>query len=730
MRFGEAKPPARAILEESVRLTRLGTLRPRIRALPNRRRRVTPETMVDPSRPHADAAAADEALVERSVATIRTLAMDAVEKAKSGHPGAPMGLAPLAYALWTSVMRYSAAHPEWPDRDRFVLSAGHASMLQYALLHLTGYRVTREDLRAFRQWGSPAAGHPEHGHCEGVETTTGPLGQGFGNAVGMALAERMLAERFNRPGHAVVDHRTWVIASDGDLMEGVSAEAASLAGHLGLARLCVFYDDNRVTIDGRTDLAFTEDVAARFRAYRWNVLQVPLDAPAAAYAAAADAARASNDRPTLVICRTRIGQGAPHKQDTSEAHGAPLGADEVRLAKRAMGWPEDAQFLVPPEVETHLRAAGRRGVSHVAEWERRMASYRAAWPGDADELDRVLAGGLPSGWEARLPDFAAVAGTRMATRQASGKALNALAAALPELVGGSADLAGSNSTTLAGLPDVQRGAYGGRNLHFGVREHAMGAVLNGLALHGGWRVYGATFLIFSDYMKPAIRLAALMGLPVVYVFTHDSIGVGEDGPTHQPVEQLAGLRAMPGLCVLRPADAAETAEAWRTALSRSGPTALVLTRQTLPVLDRARLASAHGLAGGAYVLREATRGAPRVAILASGSEVEPALGAAERLEAEGVPTRVVSMPSWDLFAARSAAEQEAVLGRDTVRVAVEAAASLGWHRWVGPSGRLVTLDHFGASAPAPRLFQEFGFTAEHVAAEARAALASAPKPTA
>jgi transketolase len=597
-------------------------------------------------------------------------------------------------------------------------------MLQYALLHLTGYALTLEHLKSFRQWGSAAAGHPEHGECEGVETTTGPLGQGLGNAVGMALAERMLAERFNRPGHTVVDHRTWCIASDGDMMEGVASEAASLAGHLGLARLCVFYDDNQITIDGRTSLAFTEDVAARFRAYRWNVLQVPLDAPTAAYVTAAEAARAATDRPTLVVCRTRIAQGAPTKQDTSEAHGSALGPDEVRGAKRALGWPEDAQFLVPPEVSTHMRAAGRRGAGAVAEWERRLVSYRAAYPVEAAELDRVLGGDLPRGWELRLPDFAAQAGTKMATRQASGKVLNALAAALPELIGGSADLAGSNNTALSGFPDVQRGAYGGRNLHFGVREHAMGVVLNGLALHGGWRPYGATFLIFSDYMKPAIRLAALMGQRVTYVFTHDSIGVGEDGPTHQPIEQLAGLRAMPGLCVLRPADAAETAEAWRIALTRRGPTALALTRQALPVLDRRRLGSAAGVARGAYVLREAAQGAPAVTLIATGSEVEVALAAADRLEASGVAARVVSMPSWDLFAALPSAERDAVLGDGVPRVAVEAAASLGWHRWVGPDGGLVTLDRFGASAPAPRLFQELGITADHVVSEARRILAA------
>ncbi len=671
----------------------------------------------------------ERALAERSIGTLKTLAMDAVERARSGHPGTPMALAPLAYALWTQVMSYSAAHPRWPDRDRFVLSCGHASMLLYGALHLSGYPLTLEDIRAFRQWGSPAAGHPERGETEGVETTTGPLGQGIGNAVGMALAERMLAERFNRPGHVVVDHRTWAIASDGDLMEGVSAEAASLAGHLGLSRLCVFYDDNRITIDGRTDLCFSEDVGARFRAYGWNVLHVPLDAPWSAYAEAAEQARRS-ECPTLVVCRTRIAPGAPTKQDTSEAHGAPLGESEIRGAKRSLGWPEDAQFLVPPDVAAHMGAAGARGAARVSDWERRVTAYRAAFPAEAQELERVLAGRLPAGWESRLPSFPA--GQKLATRQASGKTLNALAPSIAELVGGSADLAGSNNTSIAGASDVARGRYGGRILHFGVREHAMGAVLNGMALHGGWRVFGATFLIFSDYMKPAIRLAALMELPVIYVFTHDSIGVGEDGPTHQPIEQLAGLRAIPGLCLLRPADAAETAEAWRVALERHGPTALVLTRQSLPVFDRTPpppgahaspgLAPAAGLRRGGYVLRECPDA--RLTLLATGSEVELALAAADLLAGRGTPARVVSLPSWDLFQALPAFERAVVLGPGTTRVAIEAAASLGWERWIGEGGACVTLDRFGASAPAGRLFQELGFTAEHVAQVALQALAA------
>lgn len=677
-----------------------------------------PQTMSE----HPQGAGTAEAVVaQRSIDTIRTLAMDAVEAAKSGHPGTPMALAPLAYALYGHVMRYSAAHPAWPDRDRFVLSCGHASMLQYAALHLTGFDLSLEQLKAFRQWGSPAAGHPEHGHCPGVETTTGPLGQGIGNGVGLALAERMLAERFNRPGHVVVDHRTWVIASDGDLMEGVAHEAASLAGHLGLGRLCVFYDDNRITIDGRTDLSFSEDVAARFRALRWNVLRVELDAPWSEYVARAEQARRS-EQPTLVICRTRIAQGAPTKQDTSEAHGAPLGAAEVAAAKQNLGWPAGASFLVPDDVRAHLGAAGRRGARDVADWERRMGAYRTAHPDLAAELDRVLRGDLPAGWEQRLPAFPA--GPKLATRQASGKTLNALAPALPELVGGSADLAGSNNTLIAGAADVRAGSYGGRTLHFGIREHGMASVLNGLALHGGLRPYGATFLIFSDYMKPSLRLAALMQLPVIYVLTHDSIGVGEDGPTHQPIEQLAGLRAIPGLTVLRPADATETAEAWRVALGRRGPTALVLTRQALATLDRTRLAPAAGVAQGGYVLREAGRSPAAVTLIASGSEVELALGVAERLEALGTGARVVSLPSFDLFAARPAAEREAVLAPGTLRVGLEAAASLGWHRWVGEDGLLVTLDRFGASAPAARLFQEFGFSVEGVVQRVQAALAA------
>lgn len=660
----------------------------------------------------------------RTIDTLRTLAMDAVERARSGHPGTPMALAPLAYALWTEVLSYDSADPAWPDRDRFVLSCGHASMLLYGVLHLTGYPLSLEDLRAFRQLGSPAAGHPERGEVPGVETTTGPLGQGVGNAVGLALAERLLAARYNRPGHVVVDHRTWAIASDGDLMEGVCAEAVSLAGHLGLGRLTVFWDDNRITIDGATDLAFSEDVGARFAACGWQVLRVGMGAAPGDYARAAREAMAEPDRPTLVICRTRIAEGSPGKVGTSAAHGAPLGAAEVRATKRALGWPEDAEFLVPEDVGAHMLAAGRRGGAARRDWERRFEAYRAAHPAAAAELERAWRGELPAGWQDALPRFEP--GRALATRQASGAVLAALAPHLPELVGGSADLAGSNNTTIPGADDVRRGAYAGRTLHFGVREHAMGAVLNGLALHGGLRPYGATFLIFSDYMRPAIRLAALMRLPVIYVFTHDSIGVGEDGPTHQPVEHLASLRAIPGLTVVRPADAAETVEAWRLALESPGPVALCLSRQALPTLDRARLGPAEGLARGGYVLLE---GAPRpdVVLLATGSEVAVALAAAERLRGEGVVARVLSLPCWERFEALAEAEREALMGGATVRVAVEAGASLGWHRWVGPRGAIVALDRFGASGPGPRLMEHFGFTPERVAEATRRALAAAER---
>ena len=656
--------------------------------------------------------------------TIRTLAMDAVELARSGHPGTPMALAPLAYLLYTRHLRHSPRHPLWPDRDRFVLSAGHASALLYATLHLAGYDLPLEEVRNFRQWGSRTPGHPEHGHTPGVETTTGPLGQGFANAVGMALAESHLAARFNRPGHAVVDHRTYVVASDGDMMEGISHEAASLAGHLALGRLIAYYDDNRISIEGPTDLAFSEDVGRRFEAYGWHVQRVPDGNDLAALDAATLAAQAEASRPSLIIVRTHIAYGSPNKQDTAEAHGAPLGKDEVALTKRAYGWPERETFLVPDAARSVGAACAERGAELERAWRGRFAAYEGAHPELAAELRAALAGELPRGWESALPSFSAKDGP-LATRSASGRVLNALAPVVRTLVGGSADLAPSNNTLLEGGGDFSAAEREGRNLHFGVREHGMGGILNGMALHGGVRPYGATFLVFADYMRPSLRLAAMMGLPVVYVFTHDSIGLGEDGPTHQPVEHLAALRAIPNLAVLRPADAQETVEAWRAALlRREGPTALVLTRQKVPALDRAGApAPADGLSRGGYVLAEASGAEPAVVLLGSGSEVALCLGARQLLEAEGVPTRVVSMPCPDLFERQPAAYRDSVLPPAVrARVAVEAGRALGWRRWVGEGGDVVGIERFGASAPAERLFAEFGFTAENVAARARALL--------
>ncbi len=656
---------------------------------------------------------------ELCVNTIRTLSMDAVEKARSGHPGTPMGLALIAEILWSRFLKFDPADPHWPDRDRFVLSCGHASMLLYSLLHLAGYKVGLDDIKAFRQWGSITPGHPEVGMTPGVEATTGPLGQGIGNAVGMALAERMLAARYNRPGAEVVSHRTWVLASDGDIMEGVAAEAVSLAGHLGLERLCVIYDDNRITIDGAVDLALSEDVGARFAACGWQVQHVDGHDPAAV-AAALEAALSGDGKPHLIVARTHIAVGAPTKQDTAAAHGAPLGEEEIRGAKRAYGWDPDAHFLVPDGAGAPLRERAAAGAREREAWAKRMAALEGADPAAASALRRTLAGELPQGWEAKLPDFPAD-GKGMATRSASGKVIAALAEALPELVGGSADLAESNKTDIPGSSSVAAGCYEGRILHFGVREHGMGAILNGLALHGGLRPFGGTFLIFSDYMRPSIRLAALSELPVIYIYTHDSVGLGEDGPTHQPVEHLASLRAMPNLCVIRPADANETAVAWKVALERAhGPTALVLSRQNLPVLDRATLAPAAGAARGAYVLAEASDDTPRLVLLASGSEVAVALAARQELEKEGLPTRVVSVPSWELFAAQPRDYQDAVLLPDvTARLAVEAGARLGWDRWTGSRGDVVALDRFGASAPGEVALEKLGFNSKNVAARAR-----------
>jgi transketolase len=663
-------------------------------------------------------------LDQQCVDTIRTLAMDAVQQANSGHPGTPMALAPLAYVLYTRHLRHSPGRPDWPDRDRFVLSCGHASMLLYATLHLTGYGLSLDDLRRFRQWGSRTPGHPEHGLAPGVETTTGPLGQGFANGVGMAIAEAHLAARFNRPGHEIVNHWTYAFASDGDLMEGISHEAASLAGHLKLGKLIYCYDDNHITIEGTTDLAFSEDVAQRFAGYGWQVLRVADGNDLAALDAALAAARAEPARPSLVIVRTHIAWGSPHKQDTAEAHGSPLGAEEVALTKAAYGWPAEPPFLVPDAVRAAMGRCVERGAALEREWQARLAAYRRAHADLAAQLEAELAGELAAGWESALPAFTPADGAQ-ATRQWSSKVLNALAPVVPALVGGSADLAPSTNTLLKGAGDLEAGGYAARNMHFGIREHGMGGILNGMALHGGVRPYGATFLVFSDYMRPSIRLAALMGLPVVYVFTHDSVGLGEDGPTHQPIEHLAALRAIPNLTVVRPADGPETAQAWRAALlRREGPTALVLTRQKVPVIDRSKGAAADGLLQGAYVLAEAGGGSPRVILIASGSELGLCLAARDLLEAGGTPTRVVSAPSLEAFARQPQAYRDAVLPPGVrARVAVEAASPFGWHRWVGTDGEVLGIDRFGASAPFERIFQELGFTAAHVAERARAVLA-------
>jgi len=669
-----------------------------------------------------------DALAWRSINAIRALAMDAVEAAQSGHPGTPMALAPAAYVLWHRFLRHNPGNPDWPDRDRFVLSCGHASMLQYALLHLAGYGVSLDDLRAFRQWGSATPGHPERGHTPGVETTTGPLGQGVGNAVGMAIAERFLAEQFNRPGHRIIDHRTWAFVSDGDLMEGVASEAASIAGHLQLAKLTLIYDDNHITIDGDTALSFSEDVPRRFEAYGWHVVRVADGNDLAAIAAALDAARAEPARPTLVALRTYIADPAPTKRNTAKAHGEPLGAEEVRRTKAIMGWPEEPRFFVPSDALDHWREAGPRGAALEAEWRARLAAYTVDHPEAARELAQWLSGALPAGWDQGLPALTPESGP-LATRQASGLALQALAAAVPNLVGGSADLGGSTGTTLK-----QGGAFGptttGRTFHWGIREHGMAACLNGMAAHGGLRPFGSTFLVFSDYMKPAIRLAAIMRLPVIYIGTHDSIGVGEDGPTHQPIEHLAMLRAIPNLVVLRPGDATETVEAWRVAAARrDGPTMLVLSRQKLPVLDRSALGPATGVARGAYVLLDPPGGTPQAILIATGSEVQVALAAARLLQTDRVRVRVVSMPSWELFAGEPQSYRDEVLPPAVrVRLSIEAASPFGWERWVTTEGAMLAMERFGASAPGDRLFEEFKFTAERAAAMVRQLLVHRPEP--
>jgi len=647
--------------------------------------------------------------------------MDAVEQAQSGHPGTPMALAPAAFVLWDQFLKFDPGSPQWPDRDRFVLSCGHASMLIYGMLHLSGYDVSLEDLRRFRQWSSNTPGHPERGHTPGVETTTGPLGQGVGNAVGMAIAARFLAERFNRPGFPVVDHRVWAFVSDGDLMEGVGSEAASLAGHLRLAGLTLVYDDNHITIDGDTALSFTEDVGRRFEAYGWHVVRVGDGNDLAGIARALEAARSAQDRPTLVVLRTRIGDPAPTKGNTAAAHGAPLGKDEVARTKTILGWPQDP-FHIAPEAETWRERCRARGREAREAWNGMLERYQVEHPGLAAEFDEWMSGRLPGGWEAKLPVFTPADG-QLATRQASARILNALAVALPNLLGGSADLAESTGAEIKGGGSFSATTRG-RNLHWGVREHGMAACLNGMAAHGGIRPFGSTFLIFTDYCKPSIRLSALMRLPVIYIGTHDSIGLGEDGPTHQPIEQLAMLRSTPNVHVIRPADAAETVEAWRSAITRTdGPTVLALSRQKLPILDRSRLAPAAGASRGGYVLLDAPGRAPEAIVIATGAEVHVALKATEALHAEGVAVRLVSLPSWELFVAQPRSYQDAVLPPGvTARVSIEAATTFGWQRWVGDAGVMIGIDRFGASAPAERLFAEFGFTAEKVVEAVRAAI--------
>jgi transketolase len=682
----------------------------------------------------------DSALDNECINTLRFLSVDAVQKADSGHPGMPMGAAAMAYVLWTRFLKHNPANPAWFDRDRFVLSPGHGSMLLYSLLHLTGYDLPLEQIKRFREWGSMTPGHPERGVTPGVETTTGPLGQGFGNAVGLAMAEAHLAARYNRPGFEIVNHFTYAIVSDGDLMEGVSSEAASLAGHLKLGKLIYLYDDNHVTLSAGTDLTFTEDRARRFEAYGWHVQSVVDGNDLTAIHGALRAARGETERPSLILVRTHIGYGSPDKQDSFQSHGSPLGVEEVRLTKEKLCWPAEPPFYIPAQAGKHFREAIERGKLAETEWRDKFSAYARAFPDLAKAFQQGTRGELPDGWDRDIPIFPADA-KGLATRVAAGKVMNAVASRLPALIGGSADLNPSTHTALSGLGDFEpigmnlcdkQGAadgvwgYAGRNLYFGVREHGMGAILNGLAAHGGAVPFGATFLIFSDYMRPPIRLAALMGLHVIYVFTHDSIALGQDGSTHQPVEQLAGLRAVPGLTVIRPGDANETAVAWRVALEAGDhPIALVLTRQNVPTLDRAQFAAAEGLRRGAYVLADAPNGKPDAILIASGSEVGLVMAARQRLRDQKVLTRVVSMPSWELFDAQPQSYRDRVLLPAVhARLAVEAGASQGWHRYVGDRGDVLGVDRFGASAPGDVVMREYGFTVENVCRQVAALLHS------
>lgn len=657
-----------------------------------------------------------------SINTIRTLSIDAIEKANSGHPGMPMGAAPMAYTLWTQFMNHNPRNPKWFNRDRFVLSAGHGSMLLYSMLHLSGYDVTMDDLKSFRQWGSKTPGHPEYDHTPGVDCTTGPLGQGIATAVGMAMAERHLAAKYNREAYNVVDHYTYVICGDGDLMEGVSAEASSLAAHLGLGRLVVLYDSNDISLDGDLDRSFSESVKGRYEAYGWQYIRVEDGMDVAAIAKALEEAKSDESRPTLIEVRTIIGFGSPNKSGKSASHGSPLGKSETQLTKEAYGWSAEQEFHVPEEVYAHFRSVIQEaGEKKQAEWDTLLKGYEAAYPELANELTNAIEGRLPEGWENNLPKYGL--GTATATRNSSGEAINAIAEVVPAFFGGSADLAGSNKTYMKNAKDFTREDYSGKNIWYGVREFAMGAAMNGIALHGGLKTFGGTFFVFSDYLRPAIRLAALMKLPVTYVFTHDSIAVGEDGPTHEPVEQLASLRAMPGLSVIRPADGNESSAAWQLALEANKPTALVLTRQDLAALEGAVENTHEKVSKGAYVVSPSKKETADAILIASGSEVNLAVEAQAALAQEGIDASVVSMPSFDLFEAQSKEYKESVLPRAvTKRLAIEMGSTLGWHRYVGLDGDVVGIDTFGASAPGEKIMEEYGFTVENVVAKLKALL--------
>jgi transketolase len=658
-------------------------------------------------------------LDQLAVNTIRMLSADGVQQANSGHPGLPLGAAPMAYVLWTRFLRFNPKDPNWPNRDRFVLSAGHGSMLLYSLLYTAGYDLSLDEIKHFRQWGSKTPGHPEYGLTAGVEVSTGPLGQGFGNGVGMAIAEAFLAATYNRPGHTVFDHYTYAIVSDGDLMEGVAAEAASLAGHLRLGKLIYLYDDNDISLDGPTSLAFTEDRLKRFDAYGWHTQRVEDGNDLAAIERAIRAAQAETTRPSLISVRTVIGYGSP-QQGTSKVHGNPLGSENLRKTKEFYGWDPDKMFEIPGQALEHLRAYGERGAATQAEWKKAFDAYASALPNEGAQLKQALAGELPQGWDSEMPIFTPADG-ELATRQASGKALEAIKAKVPWVLGGSADLASSNEMPTKGEVSFQPGEYTNRNIWFGVREHGMGAALNGMAVHGGVRVYGGTFFTFSDYMRGAIRLAALSEYPVIYVFTHDSIGLGEDGPTHQPIEHLAAVRAIPNMIVIRPGDANESVVAWQVAIERAhGPTALIFSRQKLPVFDQTKLASAQGVRKGAYTLLDADGGSPEVLLLATGSEVALALEAHAELAKQGTRARVVSFPSWELFEAQSQEYRDSVLPPSvTARLSIEAGVGLGWHRWVGERGDIMSIEHFGASAPYKEIYKHFGLTVGDAVARAQ-----------